>query len=171
MNNKITIPNNALILMVGIPGSGKSTLAKRVFSEDALHVSSDECRKEISGSENDQSVSAQAFELYYKKIEKGLDEGKQVIADATNTDSRTRARLYSIAKEKNVPVYAIILNIPLSESKRQNKMRNRVVPEEVIERQFRKLEIAYRAIEEELPRGHIIDIVLEPKRRKEEYDR
>lgn len=68
MNKDYKIPNNAVILLVGVPGYGKSTLAKNSFKENAIIVSSDECRKEICGNEEDQSVTKEAFELFYKKI-------------------------------------------------------------------------------------------------------
>lgn len=113
MDINYKIPDNAVVLMVGVAGSGKSTIAKKIAQNNSLIVSSDECRKEISGSEEDQSVTAQAFELFYKKIEEGIIQQKQVIADATNLEKFSRERIYDIANKYGVPIYAIVFNIPL----------------------------------------------------------
>ena len=153
------IPNNAVVLLVGVAGSGKSTLAKRAFGNSALIVSSDECRKEISGSEENQNVNKEAFELFYKKIEEGVSSSKQVIADATNLDKFSRERIYEIAKKNNAPVYAIVFNYPIELIKKQNRNRNRVVQESVLDRMFEKMRIAYDQIREELPKENIIDII------------
>lgn len=153
------IPDKSLILMVGVAGSSKSTLAQNAFNNNALIVSSDECRKEICGNEEDQSVTKEAFELFYKKIEEGIIKGKQVVADATNLDKFARERLYSIANNYNIPVYALIFNIPLDIIKSQNKMRKRIVPEYAIYQMYEKMAKTYYQICEEIPLENIIDII------------
>ncbi len=163
MGKKIEIPSNAIIMLVGIAGSGKSTFAQKVFRENALIVSSDECRKEISGNEADQTVTEEAFKLFYKKIADGVKMGGQVVADATNLDKFSREEIYQIARENGVPVYALIFNIPFDVIKKQNRMRERVVPEYALERMFKKMEMTYYAIEDELPKGHVIDIIMTDK--------
>ena len=158
MDEKIKIPSDALVMMVGVAGSGKSTLARQVFGDNSIIVSSDECRKELFGDESQQENPEQVFSMFYEKIKVGLLMGERVIADATNLDVQMRKRLYEIADMVNSPVYAIVMNIPLEEIKNQNAKRERVVPEEVIERQFKKMSKAYYDLDNELPNGHIIDI-------------
>ena len=160
MNKDYKIPNNAVVLLVGVAGSGKSTLTKKAFGNETVIVSSDECRKEICGNEKDQSVSTQAFQLFYQKIEDGILEGKQVVADATNLDKFSREKIYEIANRNNVPVYALVFNIPIDVIKRQNKMRERVVPEYAIDKMFKKMKEAYYQICEEIPNDNIIDIII-----------
>ena len=164
----MNIPDKAIILLVGVAGSGKSTLAKKAFGEDSLIVSSDECRKEISGSEEDQSVTPQAFELFYKKIEDGILQAKRVIADATSLDKFSREKIYAIADKYNVPVYALVFNIPIEIIKKQNMTRDRVVPEYAIDKMYEKMEKAYHEICEELPKENIIDII--PSTRQSQDD-
>lgn len=159
MNKDFKIPDNAVVLLVGVAGSGKSLLSKRAFGGKAIIVSSDECRKEICGNEADQTVNAQAFELFYKKIEEGILKGKQVIADATNLERFSREKIYEIAKKNNVPIYALVFNIPIETIKEQNKNRKRVVPEYVIDKMFEKMKRAYNQISEEIPPKNIIDII------------
>lgn len=147
MNKDFKIPDTAIVILVGIAGSGKSTLAKKVFQDKAVIVSSDECRKEICGDEENQTVNSQTFELFYKKIESGVSEKKQVITDATNLDKFSREKIYDIAKKYDVPVYALLFNIPIEIIKKQNKMRERVVPEYAIDKMYEKMKRAYLGTE------------------------
>jgi len=160
MNTNYKIPNNAVVLLIGVAGSGKSTLAKKAFGSKALIVSSDECRKELCGREENQSINAQAFELFYKKIEKGILQGKQVIADATSLEKFSREKIYDIAKINNVPVYVLVFNIPLEVIKKQNRSRDRVVPEYAIDKMYEKMRETYYQIHEEIPKENIIDIII-----------
>ena len=169
MRKEFRIPKKAVVLLVGVAGCGKSTLSKKAFgnSDKAIIVSSDECRKEICGNENDQNVTEQAFELFYKKIEEGLAQSKQVIADATNLDRFSRERIYMIADRAKAPVYALMFNVPLDLIKEQNKKRERNVPEYAINRMFDKMKKTYYdQIAEELPKSHIIDIIPSSKEQK-----
>ena len=59
---KIDIPQLSLVLLVGPSGSGKSTFAGRHFLPTEV-VSSDACRGLISDDPDDQSVTAEAFDL------------------------------------------------------------------------------------------------------------
>lgn len=159
MRKEMKIPDKAIILLIGIAGSGKTTLAKLALKKEAIVVSSDECRKEICGDEFDQTVTKEAFELFYKKIRNGINAQKQVIADATNLDKFSREIIYNIAKENSIPVYALVFNLPLELIKKQNNSRNRVIPDYAMNRMYKKMEQAYYEVMKELPKGHIIDII------------
>ena len=137
MNENYKIPNNAVVLLVGIAGSGKSTLTKKAFGNNSFIVSSDECRKEICGNEANQSVNAQAFQL----------------------DKFCRDKIYDIAKRYNVPIYALVFNVSLDKIKEQNKMRERVVPEYIIDNMFNKMQTTYYQICKEIPNENIVDII------------
>jgi protein phosphatase len=90
----ITIPELALVVLIGAAGSGKSTFAQRRFPPTAI-VSSDRCRAMISDDENDQSASAEAFALAHAIVGKRLSFGKLTVLDATNVhpDARKGASL------------------------------------------------------------------------------
>ena len=62
MSVELAIPELSLVALVGASGSGKSTFAAQHF-ERFETISSDFCRGLVSGDENDQSVTAEAFEV------------------------------------------------------------------------------------------------------------
>lgn len=132
----------SVIMMVGIPGSGKSYLAHQISDLfDIPIVSSDACRKEISGNASDQSVSRQAWELVYRKAEQLIGQGRSVIIDATHTSRRQRRQ--SSLRYRGFGargVVAIHVLTSLEAALARNTARDRIVPQEVIERMHYTIE-------------------------------
>ena len=170
MKNKPNIPNNSLIILVGVPGSGKSTLAEKIsFGDKKMIVSSDDIRAEINGNELNQDNATQVFDIFYKRIEERLKKGERVIADSTGIDDFSREILYDLAKKYNRPIRIVRMNISLEESLLQNEGREKRVPKEVIIRRFNKLKREYSKIDKEvheLPNAEVYDIIKLPKERE-----
>ena len=59
---ELAVPELSLVVLVGVSGSGKSTFARARFKPTEV-ISSDFCRGLVADDENDQSASADAFEL------------------------------------------------------------------------------------------------------------
>ena len=122
-----------LIIMVGLPGSGKSTRAKELaaLEKSCEILSSDAIRKELSGSEQDQTQNDEVFRLLYQRVNEFLSEGKSVIIDATNTTLKSRRRILSECK---IPCYKEIQLVmtPIEECISRDVSRERSVGEEVI---------------------------------------
>ena len=78
-------------MMVGLPGSGKSTYAKQLSEEtNAVICSSDTIREELYGDENSQDNNDEVFKILHSRIKENLKNGKNVIYDATNINSKRR---------------------------------------------------------------------------------
>ena len=135
-----------LVMMVGISYSGKSTIAKKIREEHPEFVicSSDEMRKRLYGDEGIQKDLHKVFEKLHKEIREYLKKGQSVIYDATCLSSKRRvAFLKSIEHIKDVKKCCIIVATPLEECIRRIKLRDRVVPEEVIWRQVKSFSTPY----------------------------
>ena len=68
---KITIPELALVMLVGASGSGKSSFGRKHFLPTEV-ISSDFCRGLVSNDENDQAATGDAFDLLHTIIRKRL---------------------------------------------------------------------------------------------------
>eukprot|EP01012_Entosiphon_sulcatum_P012212 TRINITY_DN17630_c0_g1_i1.p1 TRINITY_DN17630_c0_g1~~TRINITY_DN17630_c0_g1_i1.p1 ORF type:complete len:603 (+),score=77.88 TRINITY_DN17630_c0_g1_i1:21-1829(+) len=79
-------------MLVGIPGSGKSTFAaqQRQKNPDLVVVSTDDIRREIYGTVNEQSKSSEVFDIAKKRVVEALEADLDVILDATNTVAKYR---------------------------------------------------------------------------------
>lgn len=125
-------------MMVGLPGSGKTTYAKGVSDacKNAVVHSSDVIRKELYGTEKEQSDPERVFRLLHRRAAIDLRCGKDVIYDATNikVDDRKRA-IQSITSDLPiVEKIAIIMDTDLDVCKENNASRHRHVPDSVYER-------------------------------------
>lgn len=96
-----------LFMLIGLPGSGKSIFARnRVkFYDDCNKtrleiVSSDDIREELYGTRSCQKDSARVFEIAHERIINSLEQGWDVIFDATNITRKNRASLL-----KKIPAY------------------------------------------------------------------
>lgn len=128
-----------MYVLIGTAGSGKSSYA------DKMHVtvvSTDEIRKELYQDEADQTDHEKVFHIAHKRAAEYLSAGFDVCFDATSTTKWARKVL--LLKTRNMSgirfrKVAILFMTPVEECKRRNAQRQRVVPEDVIDRQYRQL--------------------------------
>lgn len=121
--------------MIGIPGSGKSTAAANI--PNALLVSTDKIREELFGDESNQQEGKKVFDIAMARIEEGLRSGHNVIFDACNVTRKNRKNCFQFPCDEAV---AVFVNTPIKECKKRNSNRNRVVPEDVIDRFYSRLQ-------------------------------
>ncbi|MCB2412411.1 polynucleotide kinase-phosphatase [Demequina sp. TTPB684] len=135
MTRRIEIPELALVLLIGISGSGKSTFATRHFLGTEV-ISSDTARGLVSDDENDQSATADAFDVVHYLAGKRLARGKIAVIDATNIQPAARQSLVAVAREHDVLPVAIIFDVPEKTCVERNQVReDRDFGAEVIKRQ------------------------------------
>lgn len=135
----ILIFMNKFIMMIGIPGSGKSTYAEKVAQiEDAVVISSDKLREEMFGDVWEMRKNQLLFSKMYQYAFKYLSEGKSVIIDATNINSRQRK--YVLTKFKPYFKECYFVRTPLRKALSQNRNRSRNVPNYAILRMYNKLQ-------------------------------
>ena len=126
------------IMMVGIAGSGKSTIAAKMAGE-AIIISSDAIREELYGNEAIQSDHGYVFQLMEERTMEALKAGRGVIYDATNI-SAWRRQEFLEKLPQGVEKVCVWVDVPTERALRNNKRRDRHVPEWVICRQADQLE-------------------------------
>jgi predicted kinase len=136
-----------LLLTIGISGSGKTTWSKEYCKNNpyVVRLSSDEFREIIGGSESNQNVNGAVFSTLERVTEYLLKNGHVVLLDATNYSVKNRANFIKIAKKLGVPVKAFYIHVPIEVAKQRNQERDRIVPDDVIERQFNNLVLPSQA--------------------------
>ncbi|MFI6157371.1 polynucleotide kinase-phosphatase [Kitasatospora sp. NPDC051170] len=145
----LPVTDVSLVLLIGTSGSGKSTFARRHFLPTQV-VSSDFCRGLVADDENDQSASAEAFDVLHYIVGKRLAAGRLTVVDATNVQPEARRQLVAIAREHDVLPIAIVLDVPPGVCAERNRSRpDRQLPAHVIPRQNRELRRSLRGLERE----------------------
>ena len=144
-------------MMVGIAGSGKSYIARDL---GCPVVSSDDIRKELFGSEENQSHNNEVFNELHKRIRSHLNAGQSCVYDATNL-SRKRRRAFLKELPAGIKKIAVVAATELDVILEQNASRARHVPEDVIMRMYKQLTLP------RLDEGwDSIRIIANPKNRK-----
>ncbi len=145
----IRIPELSLVVLVGVTGSGKSSFAARHFRPTEV-LSSDTFRGLVGDDENDQSVTAEAFEALHMVAAKRLAIGRLTVIDATNVQPDARRPLVALAREQHVLPVAIVLDIPERTCIERNAARaDRNFGSGVVARQHATLSRSIRRLERE----------------------
>lgn len=128
-----------MTMFCGLPASGKSTYAEKLAKEtDAIILSSDAIRWELFGDETDQDHNQKVFQELHKRAKEYLNNGKNVIYDATNISSKRRRAFLDELKKIDCIKNCIVMATPYKQCLENNRNRARQVPEWAIERMYRK---------------------------------
>lgn len=120
---KMTIPELALVVLVGASGSGKSTFARQHFKPTEI-LSSDFCRALVSDDENNQEATKDAFEVLHMIASKRLAAGKLTVIDATNVQPEARKPLVQLARQYHCLPVAIVFKLPEKLCQERNAQRS-----------------------------------------------
>lgn len=133
---------NKLYFLIGLPASGKSTWAEN--NKEKLNFtihSSDVIRTELLHDINDQSQNELVFNTLHKRIKEDLLNGKNVCYDSTGL--KRKNRLHFLREIKDIPCekICVLFATPIISCRKNNRNRERNVPEEVITRMYKSFEV------------------------------
>ncbi|MBR5320703.1 MAG: AAA family ATPase [Clostridia bacterium] len=129
-----------LILLCGIPGSGKTTYAQKYIKEHGgIHLSSDLIRKELYGDESIQGNPHEVFSLMQSIAVDVLNDGKNVVYDATNVTRKDRSGIIVLCPEF-VQIECHIAWAPIETCIERDTSRERTVGKEVIDKMLKRFQ-------------------------------
>lgn len=148
-----SLPDDALVLLVGPSGAGKTTWAAARFPSEAV-LSSDAFRAQVAGDAADQSATADAFQVLHTVARARLRRGLLTVVDATNLTEGARQALLRLASRADRPVAAVAFDVSLERCLAQNAGRpDRRVPPEVVRRHHREMQQALSKLPSE---GYVV---------------
>ena len=113
-----------LYIMCGVSGAGKTTFAKQYFDENIKYISRDEIRFSLVSPEEEYfSKETQVFKIFTNRIQKALDEGFDVVADATHLNMYSRIKLIKALNMKGHHAAAVVVNASLATCLKHNEDR------------------------------------------------
>lgn len=125
-----------LVIMVGVPGSGKSTIASKLAARGYVRISADDIREELYGDAKVQGNPKEVFGIVMDRFIKAVNRGSCVVIDNTNVTRNTRSRYIKAASRLGYEVFLFTMQTDLQTCLQRNRLRKRVVPEEVIRRMW-----------------------------------
>jgi len=154
---KLTIPELAVVALVGASGSGKSSFARKHFRPTEV-LSSDFCRGLVSDDENSQAATNDAFEVLHFIASKRLTAGKLVVIDATNVQAEARKSIIALARQYHCLPVAIVFDLPEKLCHERNRDRpERTFGPHVVRQQSQQLRRSLRNLEREgFRRVHVL---------------
>lgn len=141
---KVNVPK--FTILVGISGSGKSYWIKSNIDSNAIVVSPDGIRKELTGDISDQSRNKEVFPIAFKRAVDALNSGKSVIFDATNVVSNLRKNMLDYMRQNVTNDFKALAKIfDVDPKVAKERIRKGIesghdrsnVPDEAVDRQYR----------------------------------
>ncbi len=119
---RVALPEYCLVVLIGASGAGKSTFAAKHFAPTEV-ISSDACRAWVSDDANDQTVTADAFDVLSYIVRKRLAGRRLTVVDATNVRPEDRAGFVRLAREYHAHCVALVLDLPQAVCEARNTER------------------------------------------------
>ncbi len=136
---RITVPDPALVLLIGPSGSGKSTFAAEHFRPTEI-VSSDSMRAMLSDDAGEQAASAEAFQVLSIVVNGRLKRRLTTVVDATNLRAASRRQYHKIAGRYGIPTVAIAFDMAAGTYRARNAgRRDRIVEDVVVAGQIERM--------------------------------
>ncbi|MEU7031442.1 ATP-binding protein [Streptomyces sp. NPDC046275] len=144
-----TIPDPALVVLIGAAGSGKSTFASTWNPSQVLEL--DAFRAMVSDSAGDQAATADAVAALRTVLEARLARKRTTILDATHVERAVRAGLVQAARRHGVPTVAVLMGTPVSLCVIRQTARtpDRAVPADTVRAQHAAAVTAYPGLRNE----------------------
>jgi alkanesulfonate monooxygenase SsuD/methylene tetrahydromethanopterin reductase-like flavin-dependent oxidoreductase (luciferase family) len=134
----VTLPDPALVVLIGAAGSGKSTWAAARYRPAEI-VSADQLRSVVGSGEHDLAASADAFSLLDQIVAARLGRGLTTVVDTLGLDPGRRRDHLELARRAGLPAVAVLLGTSPVLCRDRNRARERPVPATVLDGQLRRM--------------------------------
>ncbi len=126
-----------IVVLVGLPGSGKSTYLER---QGVTALSSDAVRVLLADDPTDQTIHRRVFAVLRYLLRHRLEIGRPVTyVDATHLTPWERRPYIRLGQLYGCAVEALFFDVPVEVCRVRNRRRDRVVPDEALDRMAAKL--------------------------------
>lgn len=145
---RMSLPDPALVVLVGASESGKSTWAAQRYRAEEV-VSSDALRGVVGSGAHDLDASTDAFALLESIVTARLRRGLTTVVDTLGFDVGRRLGWLSRARAAGLPAVLVLLETPDEECRRRNTQRDRPLPARALAAQLRRRrEVATEVVDE-----------------------
>jgi alkanesulfonate monooxygenase SsuD/methylene tetrahydromethanopterin reductase-like flavin-dependent oxidoreductase (luciferase family)/predicted kinase len=148
MADAVSIPDPAVVVLIGPTGSGKSTWAASRYREQEV-VSSDALRAVVGSGEHDLDASGDAFDVLDQIVAARLRRGLTTVIDTLGLESRRRLGYLAAARAAGLPAVAVLSDTEQAVCRSRNASRDRPVPASALDQQVRAMRTVIDGIADE----------------------
>jgi predicted kinase len=134
----VSLPDPAVVVLIGASGSGKSTWASARYRRTEI-VSSDDLRGVVGSGPADLGASTDAFDLLERIVAARVGRGLPTVVDTLGLDATRRRTWHAAATAAGLPAVAVVLDTPGAVCRRRNAERDRPVPAGTLQDQVRRV--------------------------------
>ena len=129
-----------VILLAGLPGTGKDTYIQQNYPDIPM-VSIDVFRRQHKVAPTDKKRNGRMVQLAKEQARTYLRTKQSFVWNATNITQNMRRKLIDLFQTYGAKTTLVYLEVPYLELLQQNRNRAYMVPEKVIHRMIKKLEV------------------------------
>ena len=144
----MSLPDPALVVLVGASASGKSTWAAQRYRAEEV-VSSDALRAVVGSGPHDLDASTDAFAVLEAVVTARLGRGLTTVVDTLGFDAGRRGAWLAQARAAGLPAVVVLLDTPDAVCRARNAERDRPIPARALAGQLaRRTEVTTELTEE-----------------------
>ena len=148
MPESSTLPDPALVVLVGASGSGKSTWATSRYRAVEI-VSSDDLRAVVGSGPSDLDATVDAFDLLERIVAARLARGLTTVVDTLGMDVVRRRAWLAMSGSAGLPAVAVAFDTPSEVCRARNATRDIPVPAPALAQQLRKMRVVIDELADE----------------------
>jgi alkanesulfonate monooxygenase SsuD/methylene tetrahydromethanopterin reductase-like flavin-dependent oxidoreductase (luciferase family)/predicted kinase len=134
----VTLPDPALVVLVGASGSGKSTWAQARYRSQEI-VASDELRGIVGSGRHDLDASTDAFALLDAIVAARIRRGLTCVVDTLGLEPERRRGYLALAREHGLRAVAVVFDVAPALARERNNRRDRPVPAPTLRAQLGRI--------------------------------
>ncbi|HZC73502.1 MAG TPA: LLM class flavin-dependent oxidoreductase [Jatrophihabitans sp.] len=134
----MTLPDPALVVLVGASGSGKSTWAQARYRSQEI-VASDELRGIVGSGRHDLDASTDAFALLDAIVAARIRRGLTCVVDTLGLEPERRRGYLALAREHGLRAVAVVFDVAPALARERNNRRDRPVPAPTLRAQLGRI--------------------------------
>ncbi|MBW7983661.1 AAA family ATPase [Enterobacillus tribolii] len=137
------VPGSGVTLLSALPGMGKDRYVAQHCQGMAV-VSLDDIRRRHRIDPKDSNANGWVVQQAKEQARVLLRRGEPFVWNATNLTRQLRAQLIQLFTDYHATVRIVYLEVPYAQWRAQNQQREYAVPDAVMDRMLRKLEVPQR---------------------------